>query len=193
MEKPKDYYLLLGVARDASPAAIKRAYRRLAKQYHPDLAKGAPPEDFRDLQAAYETLADAERRRRYDESLQGQMERDSFAPLSWSFLRSPAAGDLRRPVRPGSLSGEILLTWEEATCGGVLPLDVPLPTACRACGGTGGFLFDCGQCGGEGRVERRLPVPLRIPAGVRDGTTFQVAVDDPEVVSLVLTVHIRPL
>src|SRR5215813_495765 len=107
-------------------------------------------EDLRDLQAAYETLTDAERRRRYDELLTKQKERDSFAPLSWSFLRSPAAGDLRRPVRPGSLSGEILLSRSEAAAGGVLPLDVPLPTACRACDGTGGAFFDCGHCGGEG-------------------------------------------
>jgi molecular chaperone DnaJ len=193
MEKPKDYYVLLGVPRDASPAAIKRAYRRLAKQYHPDVGRGSTAKDFHDLQAAYETLADAERRRRYDELLTEEAEFDSFAPLSWSFLRSPAAGELRRPVRPGSLSGEILLSFDEAASGGVLPLDVPLPTACRACDGTGGAFFDCGHCGGEGKVERRLPVPLRIPAGVRDGTIFQVAVDDPEVVSLVLTVHIRRL
>ena len=193
MEKPKDYYLLLGVSRDASPAAIKRAYRRLAKRHHPDLSVGSSTQDFHDLQAAYETLTDAERRRRYDELLTVEAEMDSFAPLSWSFLRSPAAGGLRRPVRPGSLSGEILLSCDEAAAGGVLPLDVPLPTACRACDGTGGAFFDCGHCGGEGKVERRLPVPLRIPAGVRDGTIFQVAVDDPEVVSLVLTVHIRRL
>jgi molecular chaperone DnaJ len=193
MEKPKDYYLLLGVARDASSSAIKRAYRRLAKRYHPDVGASSSSEDFHELQVAYETLADAERRRRYDESLRGQPERDSFAPLSWSFLRSPAAGDLRRPVRPGSLSGEILLTSDEAQIGGILPLDVPVPTVCRACEGTGGAFFDCGHCGGEGKVERRLPVPLRIPAGIRDGTLFQVAVDDPEVMSLVLTVHIRPL
>jgi molecular chaperone DnaJ len=193
MEKRKDYYLLLGVPRDASAAAIKRAYRRLAKQYQPEVGMTSSAQDFRDLQAAYETLTDAERRRRYDEQLTKQKERDSFAPLSWSFLRSPAAGDLRRPVRPGSLSGEILLSLSEAAAGGVLPLDVPLPTACRACDGTGGVFFDCAHCGGEGKVERRLPVPLRIPAGVRDGTIFQVAVDDPEVVSLVLTVHIRPL
>jgi molecular chaperone DnaJ len=193
MEKPKDYYLLLGVPRDASPSAIKRAYRRLAKQYHPDMGAASSAEAFLDLQVAYETLADAERRRRYDASLKGQPERNSFAPLSWSFLSSPAAGELRRPVRPGSLSGEILLTLDEARAGGVLPLDVPLPTACRACDGTGGTCFDCGYCAGEGKVERRLPVPLRIPAGVRDGTIFQVAVDDPEVVSLVLTVHVRPL
>jgi molecular chaperone DnaJ len=191
MEKPKDYYRILGVPRDASSSAIRRAYRRLAKQHRPDVVAGST--GFEEVQAAYETLADDERRRRYDESLKSHPDRDSFAPLAWSFLRSPAVGDLRRPVQPGSLSGEILLTADEARAGGVLPLDIPLPTACRACDGTGGQFFDCGYCGGDGKVERRLPVPLRIPAGVRDGAIFQVAVDDPEVVCLILTVHYRPL
>jgi len=189
MEKRKDYYLILGVARDASMAAIKRAYRRLAKKYHPDVGVHSSMEDFQDLQAAYETLADAERRRRYDESLGAER----FEPLAWSFVRSPAAGDLRRPVRPGSLSGEILLTPEEATRGGVLPLDVPLSVSCPSCEGTGGAFFDCGRCMGEGKVERRLPVPVRIPPNVPDGTVFQVALDDPAVLSILLTVHIRAL
>jgi molecular chaperone DnaJ len=191
MDRPKDYYGILGVARDASEAAIKRAYRRLAKMYHPDVGAQSSPETFREVQAAYETLADAERRRRYDEALV-RMERGDVGPLSWSFVRSPAAGDLRRPIRPGSLSGEILLSSEEAMAGGVLPLDVPLSTSCPSCEGTGGFVFDCSRCDGEGKVERRFPVPVRIPPGVRDGTVFQVAVDDPAVLSILLTVHIRP-
>jgi molecular chaperone DnaJ len=189
MDKPKDYYVILGVSRNASTAAIKRAYRRLAKQFHPDVGLEATTEALRDLQAAYETLADAERRRRYDESI-ARVE-DRFSPLSWSFLRSPAVGDLRRPVRPGSLSGEILLTPKEAAVGGVLPLDVPLLTTCPSCEGTGGFVFDCGRCDGEGKVERRFPVPVRIPPGVREGTVFQVAADEPGVLSILLTVHIR--
>lgn len=192
MEKPKDYYRLLGVPRSATAAAIKRAFRRLAKQYHPDAGHGSAPEVFHEIQAAYEILTDADRRRRYDETL-GQMERDHFEPLSWSFLRSPAVGDLRRPVRPGSLSGEILLTQVEAAAGGVLPLDVPVEALCPSCEGTGGFVFDCPRCGGDGKVEKRFPVPVRIPAGIRDGAVFQVAVDDPAVVSILLTVHIRAL
>jgi molecular chaperone DnaJ len=190
MDRPKDYYVILGVSRDASITAIKRAYRRLAKKYHPDVGQSSI-ESFQEVQAAYETLADAERRRRYDESLV-QMERSTTEPLSWSFVRSPAAGDLRRPIRPGSLSGEILLSQVEAAAGGVLPLDVPLTTACPSCEGTGGFVFDCPRCDGEGKVERRFPVPVRIPPGVRDGTVFQVAVDDPAVLSILLTIHIRP-
>jgi molecular chaperone DnaJ len=192
MEKPKDFYRVLGVERNASTAAIKRAYRRLARQYHPGSGASASIEAFRELQLAYETLTDAERRQRYDETL-GKPDKDQFEPLAWSFVRSPAAGDLRRPIRPGSLSGEILLTSGEAAAGGVLPLDIPLRGSCPGCAGTGGACFDCDRCGGEGIVERRLPIPVRIPSGVRDGAVFQVTVDEPGVMSVLLTVHIRPL
>jgi DnaJ-class molecular chaperone len=194
MEKPKDYYRILGVPRDAPLSAIKRAYRKLARRFHPDISREGPPEDFLEVQRAYETLADAERRRRYDESLTAEgRDAGPFEPLAWSFVRSPAAGDLRRPIRPGSLSGEILLTPDEAAAGGVLPLDIPVEAHCPACGGTGGALFDCPRCDGGGSIKRRLPIPLRIPAGVREGATFQVTVEDPSVLSVLLTVHIRAL
>jgi DnaJ-class molecular chaperone len=190
MEKPKDYYLLLGVARDASPATIERAYKRLARRLRPGVAPGTSREAFSDLQAAYETLADAERRRRYDESL--APEDDRLSSLAWSFVKSPALGDLRRPVLPASLSGEILLSAREAQAGGVLPVEVPIESECPDCDRTGGFVFDCPSCSGEGKVQRRLPVPVRIPAGVRDGTTFQVRVDEAALLSIFLTIHVHP-
>ncbi|HVQ30829.1 MAG TPA: DnaJ domain-containing protein [Vicinamibacteria bacterium] len=188
MERPKDFYRLLGVSRNATADAIKRAYRRLARKYEPDPVAALPATEFHELQVAYETLADADRRRRYDETLR---ERERLDAPSWAYVRSPSSSDLRRPIQPGSLSGEILLSPEEARCGGVLPLDVPITTACPSCEGTGGFVFDCYRCGGEGTIERRFPVPVRIPAGIRDGTVFQVAVDDPAMMSILLTVHIR--
>ena len=82
---------------------------------------------------------------------------------------------------------------EEAAVGGTLPLDVPLTATCPGCEGTGGAVFDCMTCGGEGKVQRRLPVPVRIPPGVRDGTIFQVSLDDPAVLSIILTIHIRAI
>jgi molecular chaperone DnaJ len=191
MERRKDHYVLLGVPRDASLQTIRRAYRRLAKRLHPDAAEVASTDAFRELQAAYETLCDADRRRRYDETLTTESE---VAPArTWSYIRAPRSEGLRRPVRRGSLSGEILLRPDEAAFGGVLPLDVPLSASCSACDGTGGDVFNCPSCGGEGKVERRLPVSLRIPRGVRDGTVFQIDVDDPSVTSVLLTVHIRAL
>lgn len=183
MEKPKDYYQILGVPRDASLTAIRRAFRRLARSSEPDRSGDA----YAELRAAYETLSDAERRRRYDDELGGSPQ----APIEWSFTRRPAAGDLRRPMAPASLTAEIVLRPEEAAAGTVLALDVPVTASCDACSGTGGPLFDCGHCGGEGRVLRRLPVPVHVPAGLREGSVFQVRTDEPAVPTILLTVHLR--
>ena len=147
MEKPKDYYELLGVPRDASLTAIKRAFRRLARRFDPRRVQEAT-DAIAELQAAYETLSDAERRRSYDDELGGA---DRSAPVDWSFVRRPAAGDLRRPFAPTSLAAEILLKPAEAAAGTVVSLDVPVTATCDACGGTGGSVFDCGRCQGEGR------------------------------------------
>ncbi len=183
MEKRKDYYQLLGVPRDASLTAIKRAFKRLTRRFDP----GGATDSFAELQAAYETLTDAERRRRYDDELGGE----DRPGLEWAFVRRPAVGDLRRPFAPASLAAEILLKPEEVATGTVLSLDVPVTATCDGCGGTGGSLFYCDRCQGEGKVPRRLPVPVHVPAGLRDGTVFQVRTDDPAVPSILLTVHVR--
>jgi len=185
MDKRKDYYQLLGVPRDASPTTIRRAFQKLVRRVDHGPAEDAHAE----LQAAYETLSDAERRRRYDDELGGS-ERPQ-APLDWSFARRPAAGDLRRPLSPTSLTAEIVLRPDEAAAGTVLSLDVPVTAACDACSGTGGSLFDCDRCGGEGRVLRRLPVPVHVPPGLREGSVFQVRTDEPAVPNILLTVHLR--
>lgn len=185
MEKPKDYYQILGVPRDASPTAIRRAFRKLSRRVAPERAEDA----YRELQAAYETLSDAERRRRYDDELGGSDRQP--VPLDWSFTRRPAVGDLRRPLAPTSLTAEILLRPAEAVAGTVLSLDVPVSAACEVCSGTGGSLFDCDRCGGEGRVVRRLPVPVHVPPGLREGSVFQVHTDEPAVPTILLTVHVR--
>ena len=184
MEKPKDYYQLLGVPRDASLTAIRRAFQKLARRLEPERGD----EGFAELQAAYDTLTDAERRRRYDDEL---VNADRPSLIDWSFTRRPAAGDLRRPLAPTSLTAEIVLKAEEAAAGTVLSLDVPVTGACDACSGTGGSLFDCVRCGGEGRVIRRMPVPVHVPPGLREGSVFQVRTDEPAVPTILLTVHLR--
>jgi DnaJ-class molecular chaperone len=187
MDKPKDFYEILGVPRDASLTAIKKAFRRLARRLDPAKVDDAS-DSLAELQAAYETLSDAERRSRYDDELGGSERRPA---VDWSFVRRPAAGDLRRPFAPASLTAEILLDPAQAAGGAVLSLDVPVTADCQACGGTGGRVFDCELCHGDGKIARRLPVPVHVPAGLREGTVFQVRTDDPAVPSILLTVHVR--
>jgi len=186
MDERKDYYTILGVPRDASVSAIRRAFRRLARKNRPE--SGPVPETLAELKTAYETLTDTDRRHHYDQKLQGL---ELPGPLGWSSLRRPASSDLRRPFQPSSLTGEIVLNAEEAAGGGTLSLDVPVTAPCGACEGTGGPYLDCDRCLGEGKVSRRLPVPLQIPPGVREGAVFQVHTGDPAFPSLVLTVHLR--
>ncbi len=147
MEKPKDYYQLLGVPRDASLTAIKRAFKRLARRFEPARA-GAALDAFAELQAAYETLTDAEQRRRYDDELGGE---DRGAAVDWSLVRRPAAGDLRRPFAPTSLTAELLVRPEEAAAGTVLSIDVPVTATCDACGGTGGASSTAAAARAKGR------------------------------------------
>jgi molecular chaperone DnaJ len=184
MEKPKDYYQLLGVPRDASLRTIRRAFQQLTRRLESERAEAR----FAELKAAYDTLRDADRRRRYDDELGSS---DANLPLEWSFTRRPASGDLRRPLAPTSLTAEIVLRPEEAAAGTLLALDVPVTGACDACAGTGGNLFDCSRCGGEGRVIRRMPVPVHVPPGLREGSVFQVHTDEPAVPTILLTVHLR--
>lgn len=189
MDDRKDFYVILGVARDAPLSAIRRAYRRLARRLHPDTGGPDGSLTFQDLQAAYETLSDADRRRRYDESLEHREPRRKST--DWSGLRTDMRTDLRRPVDPGCLTGEVLLSPGEAAAGGSLPLEVPLAAVCGACHGTGGPFFDCERCWGEGRVQQILPLSIRIPPGVQSGTVFQVALDEQALRSVLLTVYVR--
>ena len=77
----KDYYKILGVSRDASQDDIKKAYRRLARKYHPDVSKEADAEDkFKEVGEAYEVLRDAQKRAQYDQFGSNYRHGQSFNP-----------------------------------------------------------------------------------------------------------------
>ena len=166
--------------------AIRRAFQKLARRFEPDASRGRR---IAELQAAYETLSDADRRRRYDDELGGVG--PAAAPLDWSFTRRPAAGDLRRPLAPTSLAAEIVLRPDEAAAGTVLSLDVPVTGSCDACGGTGGSLFDCERCGGEGRCCAGCPSRFTFPRGCARAPSSRSTPTSPAVPTILLTVHLR--
>src|SRR4051794_10586578 len=90
--KFQDYYATLGVARDASDDDIKKAFRKLARKYHPDLAKDkkASEEEFKKVNEAYEVLSDPEKRRKYDRLGARWKEGDMQPPPEWR--EEPAQG-----------------------------------------------------------------------------------------------------
>jgi molecular chaperone DnaJ len=185
MQGRKDYYQVLGVRRNATTRAIKNAFLKLTRQME---GEDRALDRLADLTAAYETLSDHEQRRRYDETLRVV---DPGTGVSWSFLKNTDGRELKRPVEPGSLSAEVFLTAAEARSGGIVTLEIPVPTTCSECYGTGGAALNCFSCDGEGVTHHRMPVPLRVPAGARTGMVFQVHLDDPLVSTLFLTVHTR--
>jgi DnaJ-class molecular chaperone len=177
----KDFYGLLGVPKDAPPDLIKRAYRRLARQWHPD-ATGGSAEQFQSLQDAYETLSNQAARDRYDNTIQRH---DVAAAVP---VWAPAGrGESWSALAP-TASGELLLSAEEAARGGTFPLDIPIRSVCTYCRGQESW--SCGACDGSGEVTVRLPAGLLLPAGTRDGAVFQIHMDAGVPVSVILTVHV---
>ena len=96
----KDYYEVLGLSRTASDDEIKKAFRKLARQYHPDVAKNKKQaeEKFKDINEAYEVLGDSAKRKKYDELGQNWSSGSEFrAPPGWMFRHSRRASPWRPP------------------------------------------------------------------------------------------------
>lgn len=101
----KDYYKIMGVARDASQDEIKRAYRKLARKYHPDVSKEANAETrFKEVGEAYEVLKDPEKRAAYDQlGANWKAGQDFRPPPNWTTALNSAAA-LRRQTLPNSVT-----------------------------------------------------------------------------------------
>jgi molecular chaperone DnaJ len=179
MEK-RDYYEVLGVERNADKEALKKAFRKLAQRYHPDVNKSEEAETkFKEINEAYQVLADDQKRAAYDRyghaGLQGA---GGFSDFSQGF------GDLssifeeffsglggtgntrgrRQPRRGADLRTDIKLTFEEAAFGVDKELDIPRMEVCDRCQGNGAepgtSPVTCSTCGGAGEVQRRQHSPL---------------------------------
>jgi molecular chaperone DnaJ len=194
----RDYYEVLGVAPDAGAAEIKRAYRQLARRYHPDISGEERTAAFLEVARAYEVLGDPQRRRSYDKALiqsvsgRGDWLADEIAidfPSVSSVLDRMRSSFFGASV-PTGLSAELELTPEEAFWGASVPFDIPLRQTCTACGGRGEVWEQwCATCGGDGEVSAAHALRLRVPAGVREGTRFRFSVTPPGAIPT--TVEIR--
>jgi len=171
-------YDTLGVARDATEAEIKKAYRALVKEVHPDSGNPGDVARFHAIQHAYEVLADAARRRAYDH--------DS-PPVSWTGgFEEPMAPfrEVRPPLRRanGTVHLDIVLSPEEAHRGGDAVLEVRHERPCERCRGGGlGFFGWCSRCRGEGWAVSREQIRFRLPRSIDHGAIVTATAPDGRV------------
>jgi molecular chaperone DnaJ len=174
MTTNRDYYDILGVPRNASQDDVKQAFRKLARQYHPDVNKNADAEErFKEINEAYGVLSDADKRARYDRfGKQGLGDiggmPDYTADFSDLFEElfgfgfgggRRGGGSARRTARRGrDLQMEVELTFEEAVFGTEKDLEFTRDEVCGTCRGNGAepgtSPRTCGTCGGRGEVRQ---------------------------------------
>ncbi|RHP33204.1 molecular chaperone DnaJ [Lachnotalea sp. AF33-28] len=177
-ENKRDYYEVLGVSRDADDAALKKAYRALAKKYHPDTNQGNAEAEakFKEASEAYSVLSDPEKRRQYDQfghsafdgmggagaggfDFGGDMG-DIFGDLFGDLFGGGRGGSRSRtysgPMKGANLRTSIRITFEEAVFGCEKEIEMTLKDECTHCQGTGAkpgtSPQTCPKCNGRGRV-----------------------------------------
>jgi molecular chaperone DnaJ len=172
MATQRDFYDVLGLSRGASKDEIKKSYRKLARQFHPDVNKEAGAEDkFKEVQRAYEILSDEQKRQAYDsyghagvENGAGGFGAGGFGNISDIFeeLFNVGFGGSRRrrggPRRGMDLRSDLTITFEEAVFGVEKEIEIRRPELCSTCHGSGAKPgsnpITCTTCNGSGEVRR---------------------------------------
>ncbi len=176
-ESKRDYYEVLGVSKDADDATLKKAYRQVAKKYHPDMNPGDAEAEkkFKEASEAYAVLSDPDKRRQYDQFGHAAFEGGAggggfggfdFSGADFSDIFGDIFGDLfggsRRgrasqgPMKGMNIRKSVRITFEEAVFGCEKELDMVLKDPCSKCNGTGAkpgtSPETCPKCGGKGQV-----------------------------------------
>lgn len=176
MADKRDYYEVLGVDRNADDATLKKAYRQLAKKYHPDTNPGDKEAEakFKEASEAYAVLSDADKRRQYDQYGHAAFENGGggaggfdFSGMDMGDIFGDIFGDLfgggggrRRdpnaPTRGANIRAQVRITLEQACFGVEKELELNLKDECTQCHGTGAkpgtSPETCATCGGKGQV-----------------------------------------
>jgi molecular chaperone DnaJ len=180
-----DYYQILGISRDADKEEIKRAYRRLARKYHPDVNKESGAEErFKEINRAYEVLSEPETRSRYDRFGEAGVGSGVGGPGGFEYGDMGGFADIfetifsgfggmggqttsrRRngPTRGDDLRLDLKLEFREAVFGGEKQIRIPHLENCQACSGSGAKpgtgVKTCSTCSGSGQVRRATRTPF---------------------------------
>ncbi len=175
----RDYYEILGIDRKAQPDEIKKAYRNLAKKYHPDLNKDNPEAEqkFKEVREAYEILSDEQKRTRYDQYGHAGVDDNGFEGFGGGgfgdfggfddiFDMFFGGGGRRRqgPARGADLQYNLEVTFEEAAFGAKKDLHIPRTETCPTCDGSGAKpgtrAKTCSKCNGKGTIQFAQRTPL---------------------------------
>ena len=166
----RDYYELLGVERSASDAEIKKAFRKLARELHPDVNGNADAQErFRAVAEAYEVLSDAERRKLYDQYGHAGLRRGGYAPSDFAFsnlsdIFSAFFGDdlfarnRGGRARGGDVGVAVAIELADAFTGVERAVEVEVAVTCEVCDGEGAEpgteRVTCQTCGGQGQLQQ---------------------------------------
>ena len=185
-EQKRDYYEVLGVDKGADDATIKKAYRQLAKKYHPDMNPGDKEAEkkFKEASEAYAVLSDPDKRRQYDQfghsafegggagggfggfDFSGADFSDIFGDIFGDFFGGGSRGGARNngPMKGANLRTSVRISFEQAVFGVEKELDLNLKDTCKTCNGSGAkpgtSPEPCRKCGGRGQVVTQHSTPF---------------------------------
>ena len=172
-EQKRDYYEVLGVDKNADDNTLKKAYRQLAKKYHPDMNPGDAEAEkkFKEASEAYAVLSDPEKRRQYDQfghaafdgsggaggfDFSGMDFSDIFGDIFGDFFGGGSSRRSNGPMKGQNVRARVNIKFEEAAFGCEKEIELVLKDECGTCHGTGAKpgtgKVTCGKCGGKGKI-----------------------------------------
>jgi len=211
----KNYYITLGISRGANLNQIKKAYRTIAKQSHPDISQSEDARQFREVREAYETLSDTNRRKVYDAALERDHppvhlsprrrhrqerphlfnEMSRFESFIDDFFEGFVPGIYEKPrfrAPQKDLYYEVILTPGEALHGGLFPIRIPVIERCPRCSHADTWHgYDCHECDGYGYVQSEREFSLSIPPRTPDHTEVTLSLEDIGLADVNLFIKVR--